>query len=394
MLNTAFRLHHLKGFHPMARQLTMLDIRKLTEEPSAQIRGVLAGKIAADFRTQQYSASEAAIAADIFRILLRDADTKIRAALANELAHSDNAPHDVMLALARDDAEISLPVLEFSVVLSEHDLAAITRSTQEVIKLCAIARRESISQDLSQALMETGNGMVLHTLFKNTGAVLNETNLLPLWKRIPLTSSLLEALVERGGLPLTIVEKLYHAASDELKHRLSQRYRLHTPAISKAADDAREWELLGISPLANSSDRDEYELVEDLIDDLALHGRLTHSLIMRALCVGNIAIFECGIARLAEVPRINARILMLESSGRGLQALYQAAGMPEGFFEAVRTLLRLSLEETECGRLKRRDFRKRVVDRIYMGHYHRTVENMEYLLSIIGGKLAHTGAVH
>lgn len=379
----------------MATKTSYMDIKKLTEEPSEQIRGVLAGKIASDFRAKQFSPSEAALAVDIFRILLKDSQAQIRQAMAQELAHSPNAPHDIMLALATDpSADVSVPVLEHSLVLTEDDLIAIVRSTQELVRLCAITRRESLSQELSHALMETDNAIVLQNLFRNNGAVINETNLLVAWKHMHLSEPLLEALVERGGLPLTVVEKLYHSVSDELKLRLSERYRNYTPLITKAADDAREWELLGIAPVASSLSRDEYELVEDLVDELYYSGRLTHSLVMRALCVGNIAVFECGMARLAEVPRVNARILMLEGSGRGLKGLYKAAGMPEGFYDAVRTLLKLSLEETEYGRFRKRDFRQRVIDRIYMGSYHRTVENMEYLLSIINGKSSAGHYVH
>ena len=108
---------------------------------------------------------------------------------------------------------------------------------------------------------------------------------------------------------------------------------------------------------------------------------------MRALCVGNLAVFEMGIARLADIPRINARLLLMESSGKGFAGIYQAAGLPDGFFEAVHVLLRISLEETEFGRVKHNDFRKRVIDRIYIERYNHTVENMEYLLSIIGGRM-------
>lgn len=377
------------------RQTTMMDVRSLTQEPSAQIRGVLAGKIAADYRTHQFSTKESQIAEDIFRILLRDADSQIRVAMSQELAHSEHTPHDVILALANDvDDSVSIPILQFSQVLSEDELIQLVRATRSIERQHAVASRESVSQDLCAALMEGGHSVVLHQLFMNQGALLNEANMLPAWKSIAFTPSLLEALVERGSLPLTVVEKLYHACSEQLRQRLSHQYRLHAPALAKAAHDAREWQLLGVAPQMEGSSADDYELAQDLIDDLAMSGRLTHSLIMRALCVGNIGVFECGMARLAEVPRVNARILMLEASGKGLKALYEAASMPEGFYEAVRLLLTLSLEETEFGRKKPLDFRQRIIERITRGHYHRSVENMGYLLSIIGGKISAEQPVH
>lgn len=373
---------------------TLMDVKKLSQEPSAQVRGLLATKIASDFRASNFSAKEQEIATEIFRLLTRDAEIKIRQALARELAHCPGAPRDVILKLAADEAAVATAVLEHSSVLTEDDLIAIVRSTQEVLKLCAIARRDTLSQDLSTSLLESSNTIVLQNLFRNKGAVLNEKNLMPQWPNISFSATLLETLVERGGLSLSVVDKLYSAVSDELKYKLSGMYRMHTPAIHKAASDAREWELLGITPVDSRMGASEDELVEDLVEDLYLGGRLTHSLLMRALCVGNLSVFETGIARLAGVPRVNARILLTESSGLGLDAIYHAAHMPEGFYEAVKVLLRISLEETEFGRIKRNDFRKRVIDRIYMGKYNRTVENMEYLLSIIGGRIIAAADVH
>jgi hypothetical protein len=46
------------------------------------------------------------------------------------------------------------------------------------------------------------------------------------------------------------------------------------------------------------------------------------------------------------------------------------------------------LEETGFGTHKPDDLRKVIIDRIFKEGYHRSVENMEYLLSIIGGKIA------
>lgn len=362
-----------------------MNVQLLTKEPSVETRGLLAAGILTDFRNHAFNESETRLVEDIFRLLMCDTEVKLRAQLAAELAHCPHTPHDIILHLAGDQSTVALPVLQFSQVLSEEDLITLVRGTAEVARHCAIARRDTLSESLCCALVETSDTLVLHTLFTNKGAQLNETVLLPYWNDIPFTQPLLEALVKRGQLPMTVVEKLYYAVSNELKSQLTRLYPHHAQAIAKAAADAREWELLGITPDENTVGYDE-DLAEDFIDDMYRSGRLTHSLLMRALCIGNLAVFEMGIARLADVPRINARILMTEASGKGLAAIYRAANMPEGFFQAVKVLLRLSLEESEFGRVKHNDFKKRVIDRIYMARYNRTVENMEYLLSILGDR--------
>jgi uncharacterized protein (DUF2336 family) len=370
--------------------LTLMDVKKLTEEPSPRVRGMLATKIAADYQSGNFTDNEAAVANDIFRILLKDAEKKIRKTLAEHLSHSPNVPHDIIWKLAHDEPEIAAPILEYSHVLTENDLMAIVRSTREVLKLCAVARRDSLPERVGDTLLETQNEQVLTDLFKNKTAQLSEHSLLDAWQYVSSNRSLLETLVHRGNLPLTVAEKVYVVVGDDMKHQLIKQYKLGAPLAQKASQDAREWEMLGIIPGGGKIDPSNDTQVEDMIDQLYLGGRLTHSLIIRSLCVGSLSMFEAGIARMAGVPRVNARILLMDSGSLGFAAIYKTAHMPEGFYEAIKMLLKISLEETEFGRAKRSDFRRRVIDRIYMENHHRTIENMEYLLSIIGGRIAAT----
>lgn len=351
---------------------------------------MLATKIAADYQAGHFNESEAAIAADIFRILIKDTEKKVRQTLAEHLSHVQTVPHDIVWKLAHDEPEVSLPILEHSLVLSEDDLVAIVRGTREVLRLCAVARRQNIGERVSEGLIETHNEQVLTDLFQNGTAALSERSLLDAWRFVAGSRSLLEALVHRGQLPLTVAEKVYALVGDDLRRELTTQYKISSPVAQKAVADAREWEMLGIIPGDGSIDPINDDHVEDMIDQLHRGGRLTHSLLIRALCVGSLSVFETGMARLAGVPRVNARILLLDTGSLGFKAIYDAAHMPEGFFEAIRTLLKISMEETDFGRHKRNDFRRRVIDRIYIENYHRTVENMEYLLSIIGGRIAAT----
>lgn len=373
--------------------LTHMDVRKLTQEPSAKVRGMLAAKLAMDYRSGNFTETEAEIADDIFRILLKDVERKVRQTLSEQLCHCPHVPHDIVMKLANDEGEIAVPVLRHSHVLTDDDLLAIIQSTHEVAKLCAVARRDSVSEKVSASLLVTRSERVLNELFHNQGAALPETGLAEAWESIAASPSLLETLVHRGGLPITVAEKLFFSVSEDLKRKLAQTYKLSTPLIHKAAGDSREWEMLGIIPEGMSGDPNSDEQVEDLIDQLYLGGRLTHSLLIRALCTGNLNVFEAGMARLAGVPRVNARLLLMDNGGLGFRAIYQTAAMPEGFADAVWALLKISLEETDYGLHKRTDFRKRIIDRIYMEGLHRKVDNMEYLLSIIGGKNAPT-SVH
>ncbi len=358
------------------------------QEPSGRTRSLLAGKIAMDYRAGNFTPGETAIANDIFRILLRDVEKRVRLAISEQLCHVQNVPKDIIHRIANDDVDVAVYVLEFSRVLDDSDLLAILQSSEEVARLRAIARRENISVPVVNGLAETHNVSVLSDLFANKSAILTDQAIMTAWQQVSENESLAELLVERGGLSLTIVEKMLTAVSDEMKHRLIKEYRISAPTAAKTTTDVREWELLGFVAANSNLNPDDDEQVEDLVNQLILGGRLTHSVLIRALCMGSLNLFEAGLARLAGVPRVNARLLLTDAGSLGFHSIYRAAQMPAGFEDGIRVLLNISLEESDYGYNKPDDFRKLVVDRIYREGYHRSIENMGYLLSIIGGKIA------
>ena len=141
--------------------LTQADIARLAREPSPQLRAELVGKLASDYSANLFSRREAEIAVEIFRLLLRDVQERVRVELCKGLCHSLSIPHDIALRLAYDNEPVAVHMLSNSFVLTEEDLIEIAKSTCEVAKLCAIARRETVSAPLSEALHQTGMRAVL-----------------------------------------------------------------------------------------------------------------------------------------------------------------------------------------------------------------------------------------
>lgn len=374
--------------------VTMSDIERLARNPSPGARADIAAKVASTLSAGAFSDRESGLAVEILRVLVRDVEVQVRKAVAHNLRDCLTVPHEIVMALAQDETEVAVPLLRYSYVLSEDDLIAIVQSTCEVAKLVAVASRESISADLSEALMDTEVHEALKTLFSNRGAVVRDNGLMARWDNIARHQALLETLVRRGGLSVAVAEKLYAAVSDEMREGLSAMYKLPVVLAHEALEDSREWATLGLTRPDEESDEISEAEIEKLVMQLDDHGRLTHSLIIRSLCVGDIRFFEAAMARLAAVPRINARLLMFDQGALGFQAFYGQAKMPSGFYESIHTLLRLALEETGYGRFRREDFKKRVLARIQSEQLDKTVENMPYLLTIIGGKLGTSETLH
>ncbi len=377
--------------------MTSMDVHQMIKDPSSISMGVLAEKVVVAFTSGVFNPNEQAIASDIFRLLLKDTEKSVRSTLAEHLYDSTSAPRDVIFKLACDETDISERVLQYSPVLTDDDLVSIINSTKNVLSLCAIARRSKVSEYVSDSLIDTRQEAVLSNLFNNKGADISSDSLIKAWGTIASSNSLLEVLVKRGGLPVAIAEKMFAAVSEEFKLQLMKEYNLSVTLAQREAIDAREWGLLGLLPFDDMTHPDYDERVEDLVNQLYESNRLTPSLAVRALCMGFLNLFESMLARMADIPRANARMLIMGGND-GFQALYKTAGMPEGFMDAVGVILSISLRLTKYGYEKPMDFRKQLIENIYIKGYNRNVDGMSYLLSIIDGKIsngqAYSNAVH
>ena len=72
----------------MPATLSSHDVARLMAEPSPDMRVELAGKLASDLSGKRLTAAEVALAQDIVRILAKDVEVKVRAALSRGLRHA------------------------------------------------------------------------------------------------------------------------------------------------------------------------------------------------------------------------------------------------------------------------------------------------------------------
>ena len=353
------------------------DLQKLMHEPSGTARAEIAQKVAMGYTAGEFNDGEKRVAAEIFRLLLSDAEVTVRKMLSVHLAASMDVPHDVILSLAKDITEVALPVLAESYVLSEDDLIAITQSSQDVVVMSAIARRDTVSRELSETLLKKSNQVVIETLLKNKSATIDEKHLSEIYASHSGSESILELMVKRGGLPVTLAEKLFVAVSDEMKRVLTTQYKLSLQVADDTTKEAREMLTLGLV----DADMRTMDIAK-LVDQLYLQGRLTLSFIIRSLCLGDMRFFEHAMAKLADIPVPNAQILVLDE-GEGFESLYKTSCLPMELFHATRYLLKVVLEETNLGRFQRTDFKQRLATRLAQDEAAHQIEYMDYLLTLI-----------
>lgn len=364
----------------MAEQmLTAEDVNRLLSDPSADARSETAQKLARQFGELELTEAERQLAVDIFRLMVRDAEVRVRQALAVNLKENPLVPHDVALTLARDVTQVAMPMLEFSAVLTTEDLVEIVRS-QDRDKQKAVARRAAVDAKVADELVERGDRDVAATLAGNEGAQLSETALLRMVDRFGDDEAVQNPLAHRAVLPVTVAEKLVTRVSEKLRSHILQNHELPADVAADLVMQSRERATIGLS---SESSEDE---VERLVIQMQEHGRLTPSIILRAVCMGDVKFCEYALAVRAGIPIINARQLIHDHGSLGLKGIFEKAGLPDNVYPAVRAAVDVARETDYDGEENDRErYSRRMIERVLTQYGDLGVDfesdDLEYLLA-------------
>jgi uncharacterized protein (DUF2336 family) len=152
------------------------EIQDATLPGSTQKQVVALARIADLFAagSSQYSEQQVEVFDEVFKTLVAVIELKTRVRLARRLATDPNAPAALVRAFAFDEAvAVAAPVLSRSTTLSDADLAA-SAGTQSQGHLYAIAQRQTISEAITDILIQRGEPRVVHAVAGNPGARISD----------------------------------------------------------------------------------------------------------------------------------------------------------------------------------------------------------------------------
>ena len=262
------------------------------------------------------------------------------------------------VTLAQDVEQVALPVLQFSDVLTDDDLIAII-SSQSPEKQVAIAKRSTVSENVSDALVETGNEDVVTSLVSNEGVEISERSLIKVVDQLGHQEGIQGAMVNRGNLPVTVTEHLVTVVSEKFADDLIGCKDLPDNVVTDLILQTRERAVISLSTDSEGGD------VERLVKQLHKNGRLTPSIILRGLCMGDMRVFEAGMAELAGLTVLNAHQLIYDSGSLGLRTLCCKADIPLPQLVAVRAAIDVSRKMEHDGRDHDRErYSRRMIERI------------------------------
>lgn len=365
----------------MSDNLNSSDVARLLSDPTAENRAAAAVKVSEQFTSGDLSTEERKIAEEIFNIMVKDAEVRVREALSVSLKNSKNISHDVAAALANDVAEVSMPMLEFSEVLTDEDLMEIVKN-QDAMSQQAVAKRASLSADLADTIVENSKNVdVVATLMKNEGAEIQEGTMEKVLDKYGDDEKVNVPMANRGQIPIKIAERLVNLVSEQVRDHLVTHHEMSTDMVMDLFFDARE------RATANLIHDDDSGLgFGDLVEQLHENGRLTETLIFRALCLGDVIFFESALAKLANISIGNAYQLIHDRGDLGLKAIFEQCKLSLKFLPVIVVALDVAKEMVSSASDDPIRYKSRMVERI-LTRCENTVDatSFEYFLNQIVG---------
>lgn len=355
--------------------LTEADLRMLVKGPTADERAMAAYKLCRSIDREDLSEEDRQVAHDILRVMAADAAELVRRALAVTLKGSQIVPHDVAMRLARDVETVSLPIISFSPVFTDADLAEIIRIGGPARQL-AVASRPKLSSRITTQLVEETGEAVVAAACANDNARFSEVSLKKALSRFAKSEQVLQAVAYRAALPLAVAERLIDMVGDQLRDHILTHHALSAELTLELIVDTKERATIDLVDQAGRT-ADPKAFVAHLNSA----GRLSPSLLLRALAHGHMTFFEWGVAELAGIPHHRAWLMIHDAGPLGLKAICERAGLPPRLYAAFRAGVdAFHSLEFDGGDHDRERFQERMIQRFLTSPHTASRDDTDYLL--------------
>lgn len=284
-------------------------------ERAAAASALARAYINAELPFEDRCAAEAALT-----LLLDDASSKVRLALAEALSMSHHAPLQIISALASDQPEVAALVLARSPLLTDADLidrvAAGHKATQKLI-----ADRPVVSMAVAAAIAEIGEPEACAALLANDGADIASLSFRRMAERHGHIAHLREAMVTDIRLPADCRHMLLVKLGETLK---GSPLVMALMGAARAERVTRDACVKASVRLIEGTRTEEHAA---LIEHLRLRGDLTASFIIRTIAHGKVDFFGSTLVALSQQSQQRVRALLAGGQDVALQALFRSAGL-------------------------------------------------------------------
>lgn len=296
----------------------------LAIDPSEDIRLVLAKrlvKLLPDASEDQQSQLYAYVVQALGTLAL-DEVLKIRKALSSTLKDHAYTPPKIAGQLARDvEREVSEPILRFCAALSDEDLLKILKEHPDSWVVDAIASRRQVSEDVSEAVIETHDRPGGVTLISNASANLSHGLLSYIVEKAKQFPEWQRPVALRPALPSSIVTSLAEFVDSSVRDLLLARGDFDKETTEEIAQIFRRRVDL-VDPA------DENLSVEQRLKIALDEGRLNEDLITDAVGMRDIDLAYGALAHLSSVSLSQIEAIFDSRSAKSIVAITWKANLP------------------------------------------------------------------
>ncbi|MGE4312806.1 MAG: DUF2336 domain-containing protein [Pseudobdellovibrionaceae bacterium] len=296
----------------------------LVQDTSVDVRLALAERlmkllpnISADIQSQLY-----AYAVNSLGALALDEVLKIRVALSSTLKDHAYAPPKVVAKLARDiEREVSEPILRYCVALPDEDLLEILQAHPASWAVQAVASRPSLSEAVSDAVIETEDAPAGQILLNNTGA---EVSMETLGKIVEMAKTIPQwqkPLALRKGLPANFAKALALYVDQSIRDILLERSDLDGQTVDEISKIVKR--RIAHMDEEETSGKSAAERLKEKIKK----GALNDEAVTDAIGVRDREFAELALAHLSKIPVAEVQKILALNAPKPATALVWKAGL-------------------------------------------------------------------
>jgi uncharacterized protein (DUF2336 family) len=277
----------------------------------------------------RYSEDEIALFDDVLMRLAVQIETSARAMLAVRLAPIGNAPPNLIRSLAFDDAiDVAGPVLKRSERLDDSTLVKNAREKSQE-HLLAISQRRTLSEAITDVLVERGDQQIVLSTARNRGARFSGAGYRKLVQRSEGDDLLAESVGLRPDIPPQLFNILLAKASKKVQAKLEAAFP-HAKgevrqAVADAANRIREDSLAAPDPAAAWAS----------VENLHKSGQLDSEKVETFAKSGWLEETTAALALLCALPYAFVANAMSEERAETVLVLLKAAELPWSTAKAI-----------------------------------------------------------
>ena len=270
---------------------------------------------------------ERQLAADILVGLLRTSSVELRGRCARGMLQVHDAPKALLRYLAQDEILVSQILLERGVGFDDSDLIATIRAGVSAHWL-AIARRRTLNEAVTDALVQTGDVSVIEAALRNPNARLSTQAVDMVVSRSRQAPSLPALLVARTELKPTQALVLFWWAPFDSRLHILRRFAVDRTVLIQELGDV--FALAAAEGWADADARKTLQVVERRQRNRAAAAQSPHGSLEGALAVADRGIDRAlinEIAHLAGVKPTTASQIFADPGGEAIAVFCKAVGL-------------------------------------------------------------------